>query len=441
MSGELSIDFKWLSGGQNDRFDRAFAAEIGLALDGEWMTELLELESRTTMTHVRACAHTLGMWFAMNWWRLRWEPEPDREQEDINWRIAHSVASAGSGFAWPNVVFASDGEFLTVASIPRLRPAAFEPLRYLNKVYGRISAAEFERKVDGFISSVLSRGNAMGIENDSLSELWLELQKERRTPEIAHWRKLEALCGYDPDEAPAELIGFLITDPAGLGKGAVEEVAAEGRGSTAQVLEPIIRLARSRSRTGGFHGHLDHCIRSQRNPGELPWQRGAKLAQATRKKMGLGKGPMTDRCLADLMGVKASVFSDTEKKGRTRMPIALRREAEGSFDFYFNSARHTSRRFAASRLLGELLSGSGDDRLIPATQAKTARQQAQRAFAQELLCPFDALLDRIQTNRPKEEAIEEAANYFQVSPLTVRTTLVNKGELDRESLEMALWSR
>src|SRR5207249_11948004 len=94
----------------------------------------------------------------------------------------------------------------------------------------------------------------------------------------------------------------------------------------------------------------------------------------------------------------------------------------------------TSRRFAASRLLGDYLGFANQERLLPATHAKTARQKFQRSFAQEFLCPIDALLEKIQTTQPNEDDISEAATHFHVSPLTIRTTLVNHGQLEREAL-------
>jgi Zn-dependent peptidase ImmA (M78 family) len=75
------------------------------------------------------------------------------------------------------------------------------------------------------------------------------------------------------------------------------------------------------------------------------------------------------------------------------------------------------------------------ERLIPVAEAKTAQQQFQRAFAQEFLCPYDALVNRLQTERPTPEDIEEAAEHFGVSPLLIKTTLVNHGEMDRDSLK------
>jgi Zn-dependent peptidase ImmA (M78 family) len=116
------------------------------------------------------------------------------------------------------------------------------------------------------------------------------------------------------------------------------------------------------------------------------------------------------------------------------MPLLLREAHRDEGDFYLNRAHPTSRRFAASRLLGDSLIHSNEGRLTAATHAKTSRQQFQRAFAQEFLCPFEALLEKIQTDQPDDDDIAEAADHFDVSPLTVRTTLVNKGELDRETL-------
>jgi len=119
------------------------------------------------------------------------------------------------------------------------------------------------------------------------------------------------------------------------------------------------------------------------------------------------------------------------------MPIALRTGSNDSFDLYFDSSWSTSRRFASGRLLGDHLHYSNSERLIPATDAKTSRQQFQRAFAQEFLCPFDALVEKINTTQPGDDDIAEAAAHFEVSPRMVLTTLVNKGELDRETLNWA----
>ena len=116
------------------------------------------------------------------------------------------------------------------------------------------------------------------------------------------------------------------------------------------------------------------------------------------------------------------------------MALGLRTGKSGTFDIYFDRPASTTRRFAVSRLLGDHLHFLNQERLLPATHAKTSRQKFQRSFAQEFLCPIDALLEKIQTAQPDEDDISEAAKHFHVSPLMIRTTLVNHGQLEREAL-------
>ena len=85
--------------------------------------------------------------------------------------------------------------------------------------------------------------------------------------------------------------------------------------------------------------------------------------------------------------------------------------------------------------MGDFLATSDAERLLPATATKTARQKFQRAFAQQLLCPVDDLKAFLDTDYPNEDQIEETATEFDVSPLRIKTTLVNQGLVDRQALE------
>ena len=66
-----------------------------------------------------------------------------------------------------------------------------------------------------------------------------------------------------------------------------------------------------------------------------------------------------------------------------------------------------------------------------ATDIYTAKQKRQRAFAAEFLCPFEALTEYLK-HRNDGYALEEAAQHFGVSPLTVETVLVNNGALSEK---------
>jgi Zn-dependent peptidase ImmA (M78 family) len=68
------------------------------------------------------------------------------------------------------------------------------------------------------------------------------------------------------------------------------------------------------------------------------------------------------------------------------------------------------------------------ERWLPVTDTGTARQKTQRAFAIEFLCPISALDEYLEFDF-SAEAMEEAAEYFGVSELAVRSHLANHGRI------------
>ena len=440
MSDKLRIEFDWLDREFGSAIDRAFFAGIGLAIGDKYLTRVDDLGAKTVRNHMRGSVCHLATWFADNWWRLRWEPAPPHWTKDADWRLAHSTAAAGGGYVWPNAVFASDGDYLEVAASPTTNGVAFEPIRYINHVHARITAVEFEQRVDEFMESVLSRLQSLGLQDECLPALWAEVLAERHDPKAYQRRKMEAMAGFDADAAPDELLKQLLEDEEELGKSALAEVAAEARHATGETLKVIRDLGRSRTKPkpGGFRAFMPTLPvpLSLKENGDRPWQTAAKLARLAREQWGFGRKPIGNRALASLLGAKASVFTDKSTVG-THMSLGLRTPKSGTLDIYLDRPIFTTRRFAVSRLLGDHLYFTNQERLLPATRAKTSRQKFQRSFAQEFLCPIDALLEKIQTALPDEDDISEAAKYFQVSPLMIRTTLVNYGQLEREALTWA----
>ncbi|MGO9201417.1 MAG: hypothetical protein ACLQM8_12915 [Limisphaerales bacterium] len=439
MAETFRIEFDWLDREMGSELDRAFAASIGMAVGEEYLTRLDDLGAKTVRNQILASAWHLAAWFAANWWRLRWEPDPADWLKDTDWRMAHSMAAAGGGYVWPNAVFASDGDSVEIVTRPRSQGARFEPVRYINHVQARISAAEFEQEVDAFMETVLSRLHTLRLADERLPKLWSEILTERRDPEVSQQRKLEAMAGFDPDQSPEDVLNDLLDDGEKLGRTALAEVAAETRHKTGEVLKVIRDLGRSRSKPkpGGYRARAPKLhMPSVDSNGELPWQRAARLAGHARNDWGFGKKPIKNHDLAGILSIKSAVFSENSTV-ETSMPLGIRTGKGDTFDIYFDRPIPTTRRFAACRLLGDNLYFANQERLLPATHAKTSRQKFQRAFAQEFLCPIDALLEKIQTTEPNEDDISEAALHFHVSPLMVKTTLVNHGQIDREALSWA----
>lgn len=439
MNDSFKIECEWW-GPSHDESEamQACRAAIGISVGGHSLTRLEDSWATTVRTRMHCNAYTLARWFAGNWWRLRWEPETPNWRDDVDWRMSHSMASAGDGYSWPVILFASDGDTIAVASRMSREPV-MGPVRYLTDLSTRISAGEFEREIDSFLMVVLSRLHARGCGNNELAELWQEVTKERSDPQLSAFRRMEAICGYDPDDAPEGLVDFLLSDELQLGRDAVEEVAAHAGHHTKSLLVSIDQLATTSGAppAGGFRCRpltLTKKVTYQKN--SRPWEKAALLARAAREEWNLGDEPISNMHLGSFFRTSEKVFSHPKTTGSVPMSMGLRTAKGNRLDIYLGKKPDTSRRFAASRLLGQWLDMNGEtERLIPAAEAKTARQQFQRAFAQEFLCPFKALRNRLQSETPTEEDIDDAADYFGVSPLLIRTTLVNHGELDRESLK------
>ena len=64
----------------------------------------------------------------------------------------------------------------------------------------------------------------------------------------------------------------------------------------------------------------------------------------------------------------------------------------------------------------------------------TSRQQFQRAFAQEFLCPYDKLQEVLGAGPPSVDDVEYAAEHFAVSTWVVMCALANNGAVSRDEL-------
>jgi hypothetical protein len=429
MNKPLTIVFDWLSKDSGCEIEDAFYAGIRIAVGNEYLTRLDDRRASTVRTDVRADAHRLAMWLAMNWWRLRWEPAIASWQTDVDWQMAHNIASAGGGFVWPTILFASDGDSLAIAAKPTRSDNGLQTVRYLSDFVTRVSAVEFEKSIDLFIESVVSRSSSVGISDQTLDEIWSEVQLERRDASTSRFRKLEALCGYDPGNARSEMIESLVVAAEHFSISAVDEVAAAERQFANDVLNDLKNVEHG----DGIQAEIPSLNLSLTSiPGERPWQSARRFAQSLRSELGLMNQPISDATLAGLMKMKADGLSD-RRKSNLPFPFALRSTDDSCLDVFLTSPWRTNRRFAVARLLGDLLRQENSGQLMPATKAKTERQQFQRAFAQEFLCPYESLLSSFSNQEPDEEDLQNAAEYFEVSPMVIQTTLLNKGELDREA--------
>jgi hypothetical protein len=151
-----------------------------------------------------------------------------------------------------------------------------------------------------------------------------------------------------------------------------------------------------------------------------PWQWGKQAAKKARTAFGIGS---TDahgaRALFDALGIDPSKSDVPEADGMTaKLSGGLQRSGE-TMHMALADADFARRRFAAAR--GVFLgwnSGAETSHLI--TIARTRSQQASRAFAAELLAPFDYIRSRTGGSAISSYRIEEIAEELEVSSAVVK---------------------
>ena len=143
----------------------------------------------------------------------------------------------------------------------------------------------------------------------------------------------------------------------------------------------------------------------------------------------MGSEPLGDKDLAEFLQISPDYLNE---KPSVRAPLGLAVRSGNSRDLtlLFHKRNRPGRRFEAARFIADYLTAEGSDRWLPVTDAATARQKLQRAFAAEFLCPIDALRAYLGEEFPPE-AFEDAAEHFGISEIAIKSHLANHDLIPR----------
>ena len=411
--------------------DPSGPGRLSIRLGESCLTRLVRRGSHEPDDCLEAPPVPLAFWFVDNWWRIRSEPPPHRDV-DAEWRLAHHLSSVGAGYHWPNVSLWGEGSRFGVAvhaDASNLQPS----LKFVSPPrLDYVPSSTVEEAIDRFILDVLAR---VGTACDGLDAEYSQLRSERADPEVAAWRTLEAMLGFDPDDAPEGLIrGFeALTDRYGAEPLQEAALAHQGAHATA-VLEDCIEAA-ERSNVVVRAPFEVEDIQIDRSPPQPPWSLAVNTADRLRHRLGVPSGPLRNTRLSEIVGINVDHLK-TPRRTSFDIPYALRLrdDASRASRLALRSAWSHSRRFELGRSLGDII-WSGDDALGPLSAAKSERQKFQRAFAQAFLCPIADLQAYIDTEEPGEDDIHAAARHFHVSERLIQATLSNNHVIDHASFE------
>lgn len=441
MSGELTISLSTEELASGSSEEKATFGLFSVTANERLLTAGQDCESDELRHGPYVAGYPVAEWLSWNWWRLRWElGRPSGQDAGCRWDFAHRMATVGEGYAWPNITIFSDGLHSFLESEPSRNPGAVL-FRYIGAQRREaVSMEELEAAVDGFVEDVLARLSDRGIRGTNLHRLWNDLVSEREDPEVTRFRRLEAQLGYEPDDIDEDALNDHLRDAVILGEGALGEIAGDAalRGNRDDRMLFASEIA-DIALMSGFDGNMNDAVTLTEEavlpqPGAVrAWRVGESAARSLRDQLDLNGEAVSNLKLCEFAGTTSGVISDTHRRSDA---ISFLLDGQGdSGRVVLRSKWETGRRFELARLIGDRVIGRemhyAGERLLPATRTYSYRQKMQRAFAAEFLGPF-VEVDQMLNGDYSEEAQNSVAEYFNVSPMTIRTQLVNRGYIELE---------
>ncbi len=414
-----------------DPEERACLGQLVWRCGHEMLTEGVDGFTEELQTGPRVSGYPLAEWMAWNWWRLTCETRPARVTED--WCFAHDLGTVGGGYVWPNLRVFSDSARTALIAMPT-HPRGRSAFRSTGDRIVVLPTARFIEALDRYMEQMQALLRKAGIAGTNLDHIWDDVQQERRNPESALRRALEAQLGHDPGEGPEDELARLLDDAPRMGNEAVLELAAARHfGQAVPNMDELLSLAERQGYSAGNQDRVSPLpARELPAPALVPaWRRGYAAAQVLRRREGWTAAPLSNDRLAQLCAVSPGIL---ERTTGAALAFSLHTRENGQGRIVLRSQWETGRRFELARLLGDWLLSGREDPLQPATASRTYRQKQQRAFAAELLCPLEALEETLAGDY-SQEAREDAAQTYRVSEKTVTTLLVNHHRLGRDLLE------
>jgi hypothetical protein len=199
----------------------------------------------------------------------------------------------------------------------------------------------------------------------------------------------------------------------------------------ADTLNEVMNLASQPGVPGRINMPVNAGFDDLKSP---PWQRGHRLAHAVRESLGMGGERYNDEILSQVLGIGSDNLTGSAGS-YTHAPVGLGiRTGNDELKLLFRKKNRPARRFEAARFIADYLCAERRDRWLPITDAATARQKVQRAFAAEFLCPI-ASLRAYLGDEFLPEAFEDAAEYFGISEMAVASHLANHRLIPRTLVE------
>ncbi len=364
--------------------------------------------------------YSVAEWIATNWWALLFEPrkcDVDSD-EDIGFRSRHWLGFARDGFALPDLWFCPVGDEIEVSA--QSRYLRFARLEFLTAATASVPTGLVQDVLGRFVDSVLQKMSANGVSGSLAHEAWHRVRSTE--PEAEQYCRLIGALGlspYDHHEEIDRIIDLMAQAPASV----VSDLFQASDDSNLNLLAKAARqLWDQLLQVSEIDIEPLVAIDLPERFGSAPWQWGKEAARRVRTNFGVAsQDPHGGHAFFGKIGIDpaasdASGLIDVE--AATAKLFGGMKRNDGTMQMALGDPDLPRRRFAAAR--GAFLgwsSGTSCSHLI--TTARTREQQASRAFAAELLAPFDYIRRRAGGSAVSMYRIEEIARELEVTAAVV----------------------
>ena len=392
----LEIDTQWIDAesGAQPESDQTYG-KLGIRVDGQCATSFAT-QGGMRGERLEVPAYSIAEWIAENWWSLLFEPKKvDAAEADLGFRSRHWLGTARDGFVLPDLwIYPVDRRTVHVVAKPASFAHARTELVTSCEAYTPVSDAA--RSLAAFVSNVVERLHARGLDSTPLQEIWATFKKlddeERRFCELV------GALGLSPYQSHSDIEAQLLAISQGTSERvAVEFCEAAGEADFLEAAadmqhalkalnsEPEIDLARL------FKLSMPNL------PGP-PWQLGRAMARRVRENLEIDDADQHGgQRFLDALGIDRVIGEPGLREMEEPVVHGALRRSDTRVQMNLIRKDSSSRRFDAARSCFLAWEESTDgERLV--TRARVRDQQASRTFAAEMLAPARYIRSRVKNN-------------------------------------------
>ncbi len=329
------------------------------------------------------------------------------------------LASTGDGFPWPDLEFQPDGDAMHLT----WQRSGNERLTFVDGGRAVVSVESVVRASTAVIEGTLSRLDDAGIHHSPLHDEWAVIRST--SIEERDFLLAAARLGIDPYDVPDPLASELVSAGDSLPGELLNDIlAVAGPADLGDIVSWVADVAPSADGAGS-EGRADlqrweHVVRGAIAThlfGPAPWAEGYAAAQQLR--------PLLNENLTELLELDEVVKATTTNFPYRSIEAVGKRLT--AIDLVVPDKKPTTgRRFAQARALYRGLTSSPGSPFA-LTAARTGLQQAERAFAAELLAPVHGLRERLGAELATltDDDVEDLAVAFGVNGLVIQHQIDN----------------